>query len=158
MSETSLQETYAPLGRCFGCGPANAKGLRIRSFAKEESPDAEVVCEWQADTHHEAFEGVLNGGIIGTLLDCHSNWTALWHLVQRDSLDKTPSMVTAEFHVKLRRPTSADQPVHISAHAVSSEGNKIVVDAELRSGDEVTASCRGTFVSVGSDHPAYGRW
>ena len=27
----SLQETYAPNNRCFGCGPANEKGLRIRN-------------------------------------------------------------------------------------------------------------------------------
>lgn len=29
----SLQETFAPHGRCFGCGPANDKGLRIRCVA-----------------------------------------------------------------------------------------------------------------------------
>ena len=30
----SLQERYAPHNTCFGCGPANAQGLRIRSFAE----------------------------------------------------------------------------------------------------------------------------
>ena len=42
---TSLQETYAPANQCFGCGPSNAQGLRIRSFA--EGDDA-CVCRWTA--------------------------------------------------------------------------------------------------------------
>jgi hypothetical protein len=72
MSEQSLQEQYAPRGECFGCGPMNEKGLRIRSFAAGD----EVICEWQPETYHEAYPGMLNGGIIGTLMDCHCNWAA----------------------------------------------------------------------------------
>ena len=64
MTEKSLQETYAPHNACFGCGPANEKGLRIRSFASGD----ELVAEWHAEDHHEAFPGMLNGGIIGSLL------------------------------------------------------------------------------------------
>ena len=58
----SLQERYAPANACWGCGPANRDGLRIRSFARGE----EVVAEWQPEPRYEAFPGVLNGGIIGT--------------------------------------------------------------------------------------------
>ena len=67
--EKSLQETYAPNGICFGCGVGNEKGLRIRSFPEGE----EVVASWHAEAHHQAFPGMLSGGIVGTLLDCHSN-------------------------------------------------------------------------------------
>ncbi len=75
----SLQDTYAPQNRCFGCGPANEKGLRIKSFVEGDT----VVAEWRPEPHHLAFEGILNGGICGALLDCHSNWTAAHHLMQR---------------------------------------------------------------------------
>ena len=55
----SIQETYAPNLACFGCGPANAKGLHIRSF-----PDGdEIVAAWQPSKEYEAFEGMLSGGI-----------------------------------------------------------------------------------------------
>ena len=57
----SLQEKYAPQNACWGCGPANAEGLRIRSFPKND----EVVAEWMPEPKYEAFPGVLNGGIIG---------------------------------------------------------------------------------------------
>ena len=73
----SLQSHYSPASRCFGCGPANEQGLRIESHEAEEVGEpGELVAEWRPLPHHLAFEGVLNGGIIGTLLDCHANWTA----------------------------------------------------------------------------------
>ena len=75
----SLQEQYAPENACFGCGPANPDGLHIRSFVRGD----EVVAEWKPETRYEAFPGVLNGGIIGALLDCHCNWTAAWHLMNK---------------------------------------------------------------------------
>ncbi len=64
-NEKSLQETFAPNGICFGCGVANEKGLRIRSFENEAG---EYVAEWKAEEHHQAFPGMLTGGIIGSLL------------------------------------------------------------------------------------------
>ena len=156
--DLSLQERFAPQNRCFGCGSANERGLRIRSFAVGDDPDGEVWMEWQPEPHHEAFAGVLNGGIIGTLMDCHSNWTAVWHLMCRDGLDTAPTCVTADFHVRLLRPTPAGGAVRISAHAVSSEGQKVKVEATLTANGVPTATCSGTFVAVGPGHPAYERW
>jgi acyl-coenzyme A thioesterase PaaI-like protein len=153
----SLQERYAPAGRCFGCGPANAKGLRIRSFAKDDAADAVLVCDWTPETHHEAFENVLNGGIIGTLLDCHMNWTTIFHLMKKGGLDHAPCCVTAEFKVVLKRPTPLG-PVHIEAHVVSSTDDRATVEATMTAGGKITALGAGTFVAVKPDHPAYHRW
>jgi len=154
MDEKSLQETYGPHTVCFGCGPANEKGLRIRSFPQGD----EVVADWTPEKHHEAIPGMLNGGIIGTLLDCHSNWTAGWYLMQRDGGDKLPVTVTAEYAVKLHRPTPTDGPLRLVARVVELEGDRAVVEAELIAGGKVTATCRGTFVAVKPGHPAYHRW
>jgi acyl-coenzyme A thioesterase PaaI-like protein len=153
-SELSLQERYSPEGGCFGCGPANAEGLRIRSFPRGD----EVVCSWTPSAHHRAFPGMLNGGICGALLDCHSNWTAAHHLMGAQGLDAPPCTVTAEFHVKLRRPTPMDGPLELRARVVESAGDRAVVEATLEAGGHVTATCRGTFVAVRPGHPAYHRW
>jgi len=150
----SLQERYAPQNRCFGCGPSNEKGLRIRSFVKGD----EVVCEWRPQPHHLAFEGVLNGGICGALLDCHSNWTAAHHLMKKRGTDSPPYTVTADFHVVLKRPTPMDVPLKLQAHVVESSEDKAVVEATLTANEKVTATCRGTFVAVKEGHPAYNRW
>ncbi len=150
----SLQETYAPDNKCFGCGPANEKGLRIRSF---EEGDA-LVCEWHAQAHHQAFDGILNGGICGALLDCHSNWAATIHLMHSAGASTPPCTVTADFHVVLKRPTPIDAPIHIRAKVIESAADRAVVEASLEANGKVTATCRGTFVAVKEGHPAYHRW
>ena len=149
-----LQDRYAPHNACFGCGPSNPKGLRLKSVVEGD----QVVCDWTPEDHHEAFPGVLNGGIIGALLDCHSNWTAAWHLMQAQRLDTPPCTVTADYAVKLKRPTPSKQPVRLVAKVVESKGDRAVVEATLTSNGEVCATCRGTFVAVKPGHPAYHRW
>ncbi len=150
----SLQEQFAPHGACFGCGPANADGLRIRSVVHGD----EVVCTWQPETKHEAFPGMLSGGIAGTLLDCHCNWTAAWHLMQKLGTPTPPCTVTAEYTVKLRRPTPTTEPVLLKSRVVESSDDKVRVAATLEAGGKVCATCEGVFVAVKEGHPAYHRW
>lgn len=154
MAEPSLQERYAPHNACFGCGPANARGLRVRSFERGD----EVVAEWRAEPWHEAFEGMLSGGVTGTLLDCHSNWTAAVHLMRKAGGETPPCTVTADYHVKLLRPTPTDGPILLAARVVESGADRAVVEATLTAGGKVRATCRGTFVAVTEGHPAYHRW
>ncbi len=149
-----LQEQFAPGNVCFGCGPSNAKGLRIRSFAQGD----ELVALWTPSPHHEAFPGMLNGGIIGSLLDCHCNWTAAWTLMRQAGADRPPCTVTADYHIKLRRPTPSGGPVELRARAVEVQGDRAVIEGTLASGGQVCATCRGTFVAVREGHPAFFRW
>ncbi len=150
----SLQDTYAPENRCFGCGPSNPQGLRIQSFVAGD----EVVADWRPQPHHLAFEGMLNGGIIGALLDCHSNWTAAHHLMRQSGAETPPCTVTADFHVTLKRPTPMDRVLHLAARVVESHEDRATVEATLEADGKVTATCRGTFVAVRPGHPAYHRW
>jgi acyl-coenzyme A thioesterase PaaI-like protein len=154
----SLQDTYAPHNACFGCGPANEQGLRIQSMVVRDASGDHTVADWMPQPHHEAFPGMLNGGILGALLDCHCNWTAAWHLMERAGADAPPCTVTAEYHVKLRAPTPSDRPVHLAARVVESKDDRAVVEAVLSSDGKPTATCRGTFVAVKPGHPAYHRW
>jgi acyl-coenzyme A thioesterase PaaI-like protein len=180
--EPSLQDRFAPHNACFGCGPQNEKGLRLKSHV---AVDGSLVATFHPEPHHEAFPGVLNGGIIGALLDCHSNWTAAYALMMARGEAAPPCTVTAEFHVKLRHPTPTDVPVMLVARAVQVSGgsrgpraavgasvtateaatvtgpplpDRCTVDAELSSGGKVTATCHGLFVAVSEGHPAYHRW
>ena len=154
MSEKCLQEQFAPHNKCFGCGPANEQGLRLRSFARGD----ELVASWTPRPQHEAFEGILNGGIVGALLDCHCNWAAAWHLMQRNKLDRPPCTVTAEYTIQLRQPTPTSQPLDLTARVVESSERRAVVSGELSYQGSVTATCRGLFIAVKPGHPAYHRW
>ena len=150
----ALQDRYYKDGICFGCGPRNEKGLRIKSVVRGD----EVVATWRAEKHHEAFDGVLSGGITATLLDCHANWTAAYYLMRHSAADRPPATVTAEFAVKLLRPTPSEGPIELVARPVEVVDDRAVVDAELRAGGKVCATFRGTFIAVKPGHPAYGRW
>ena len=152
--EPSLQDRYAPTTRCFGCGPANADGLRIKSFVRGD----EVVCEWKPSVRHQAFDGVLNGGIVGTLFDCHCNWAAAYHLMTASGGDSPPCTVTAEYHVVLKRPTPSAGTVTVRARVVEASVDRAVVEGTLEAGGRVTATCRGVFVAVKEGHPAFHRW
>jgi acyl-coenzyme A thioesterase PaaI-like protein len=100
----------------------------------------------------------VNGGIVGALLDCHSNWTAAIHLMKQAGLDRPPCTVTAEFHVRLLRVTPSDAPLRLVARVVESSDDRATVDATIEAGGKATATCRGVFVAVKEGHPAFHRW
>ena len=152
--DQSLQARYAPTNACFGCGPANPDGLRLESFVDGD----EVVCTWHPTTMYEAFPGVLNGGIIGTLLDCHCNWAAAHHLMNRTGADRTPCTVTAEYSIKLRRPTPTDGPLRMRAKITESSDDRATVTGTLEADGHICATCKGIFVAVKEGHPAFHRW
>ena len=150
----SLQQQFAPRSTCFGCGPANPNGLHINSYPEGD----EVVARFTPEPHQEAYAGALNGGIIGTLFDCHCNWTAAYHLMRRDGLPSPPCTVTAEYTVRLRRPTPTDGVITLHARVVESSDDRATVEGALEAAGHVCATCRGTFVAVKPGHPAYHRW
>ena len=150
----SLQERYAPNSICFGCGPANKEGLHIQSYAENR----ETICQWTPLPQHEAFPGILNGGIIGTLLDCHSNWTAAWHLMNLHKKDHPPCTVTAYYNIQLKRPTPSKAPLQLRAWVLQSNEDRATIQAELLSNNKICATCEGLFVAVKEGHPAFHRW
>ena len=60
-----LQDRYAPNSECFGCGPANPQGLRIKSRVDGDR----VVADWTPAAHLQAFDGYVSGGFLGVLFD-----------------------------------------------------------------------------------------
>lgn len=152
--EQALQDRYAPHTRCFGCGPANPHGLHIKSFPEGN----EVVCRFRPQPHHEGFPGFLNGGIVGTLFDCHMNWTAAYFLMQRDQLPAPANTVTAEFCVWLEKPTPSNQELLLRARVVDAGRRRVTVEGELFAAGMRTARARGVFVAVKEEHPGWGRW
>lgn len=149
-----VQRLHAPTSICFGCGPANEHGLRIDSHREEEG----LVARFQPEAHHQAFPGMINGGIIGTLLDCHGNWAAAIAMMDRDGADQPPCTVTASYDVRLTRPTPAGTELVVRAHATRLEGRKAWVSMSLEAEGEVCATGEGLFVAVKEGHPAFHRW
>ena len=154
MGELSLQDQYGPETVCFGCGPANAKGLRIKSRVDGD----EVVLDWTPEPHHQAFEGAVAGGVIGALFDCHCNWTAAHHLMESSGAEAPPATVTADYAVRFKRPTGAGRPLTFRARVIEASEDRATVEGTVEADGVVCATCRGTFVAVKPGHPAYHRW
>jgi len=155
------QERYGVSSICFGCGPAQPLGLKVRTFevlGQSESGFV-TVAKWHPEPHHAAFPGMLNGGIIGAILDCHSNWTAALALRQRLNLESAPCTVTSSFKITLLKPTPSQGVVTLRAVPHSIEKDRfVVIHATLEAGGVITATCEGLFVAVKEGHPAYHRW
>ncbi len=150
----SLQDRFAPNLMCFGCGPKNEHGLQLKSFEEGEL----IVAEWNGQPYHQAFEGMLNGGIIGSLLDCHCNWAGCIRLMKEQGAATPPCCVTAEYTIKLHHPTPIAEPVKLRSWAEKAKGRLAIVKGEMWSGEILTAECEGVFVAVKPGHPAYHRW
>src|SRR6266566_1272091 len=89
---------------------------------------------------------------------CWGCWTAAYHLMKRAGDDHAPCTVTAEYAIKLLRPTPTKGPVYLSAKIVDLTGDRATVEGTLSAGGKVCATCRGIFVAVKEGHPAFHRW
>jgi acyl-coenzyme A thioesterase PaaI-like protein len=129
--------------QCWGCGAANPHGLHIKS----EWEGDESVCRYSPSSDFAAGPpDVLNGGIIGVLIDCHSVCTAMMHLERAEGPDPTRWCVTAELHVEYTRPTPLGPQVELRARVREVQGRRITVDCALRSNGVECA--RGKVVAV----------
>lgn len=131
----SIQERLYPQLTCFGCGHANPKGLHLRSYP-EGDPGATgaVVAEFRPWPEHDNGFGFLNGGIVATLLDCHSGAT-VYNGVQAGAVpaDAGPPalFVTAGLDIRYLRPAPLGETLGLRAEIVSAEADLVVVEAEL---------------------------
>lgn len=123
-----IQERLFPAMACFGCGPANPRGLRLRSFVYADA----VVAEFIPRPEHDNGLGFLNGGIICTVLDCHSAAAAVIHAQERGwSHEPGVGYVTAGIDLRFLRPTPLGEPLSLHARVISAEHAQIDVVAEL---------------------------
>lgn len=139
----SLQERYFPEMRCFGCGPANELGLRIRSY---EGLDDTVTAEFLPWPEHDNGLGYLNGGIISTLLDCHGAAAVVLTADRRGlAPDGTLQYVTAGLDVRFLRPAPLTEQVSLVARVVSGDESAVVVESELWFEEKVRAGATSTW-------------
>ncbi len=149
MTERPLQDRL-PEGHgarvCYGCGADNANGLRIKSRMEGE----QAVCRFTPEPHHQAFPGILNGGVIATVLDCHAIWTAVGvHLLRHNpgGLERSEAMfMTRKLTVEYLKPTPVDRELLIRGRVTKEGERSSVVEVELYAGEKLTA--RGEALAV----------
>ena len=127
----ALQDKYFAEMTCFGCGPANPDGLQLKS---ELAADGSVVATFMPWPQHDNGLGFLNGGIIATLLDCHSGITVT-HAAYEHGWEALAGMplpyVTAGLDVRYRRPAPLWEPVSLVAEIASATEPEIICHVRL---------------------------
>jgi acyl-coenzyme A thioesterase PaaI-like protein len=95
------------------------------------------------------------GGLVASLIDCHSIWTAIaWTYREEDRDHGSPpslSYVTGEINVRFLKPTALDQPVLLVARVVELHPKKAIVECDFYSGETKTAEGRVTAVRFNMD-------
>lgn len=140
----SLQRRYFPDMTCFGCGPANPDGLHLSSY---EDGDGGTVASFTPWPEHTNGLGYLNGGIICTLLDCHSATPMVLEAVRQGlwSLENPLPFVTAGLDVRYLRPTPLDEPLTLQARLLGATPDEALVEVELLAQDKVRAAGTATW-------------
>ena len=141
-----------PRNGCFGCGPDNVLGLRLKSRWDGEAS----VARFAPQPHHAAGPaGFLNGGIIATLIDCHCVGTAIaWaYRLEGRPIGSAPEIwcVTAELQVRYRRPTPIRPAVDLRAWLEQQAGRKFILGCALSVAGEVCAEGRVVALRVADD-------
>lgn len=128
--DRSIQERLYPTMTCFGCGPANPKGLQLRSFPADGFVSA-VFRPW---LEHDNGLGYLNGGIIATVLDCHSAAAVIHEADLRGWTAENGvalPYVTAGLDVRYLRPAPLAEPSELRAVITFADPDVMTVDVEL---------------------------
>lgn len=147
----ALQDICLPTGMCYGCGSANPDGLQIKSYWSEGGQF--VVCQFQPQPKHSSgFKNATYGGLIASLIDCHSNWTAMAFGYRAEGREPGTqpliASVTGSLNVKYLKPTPMDQPIYLRAWVEGDVGRKTRVLCELGTADQVTALGDSVFVRI----------
>lgn len=147
MTEKAFQDYYPDeLGYCYGCGRLNEHGLQIKSHWAGE----EAVAVFQPKPFHIAIPGFVYGGLIASIIDCHSTGTAAaaaYRAENRD-MDTEPPLrfVTGALHVDFLQPTPLGVELEARARIKEIKGRKIVVTSTLSANGTICA--RGEVVAV----------
>jgi len=132
--DQALQDLI-PGNHCFGCGPANQGGLQLKSYW---SAPGETRSSFQPAREHSAGpEHILNGGIIATLIDCHSICTAIanYYSLGNQTVGSDPQIwcVTGSIEIRYMEPARIDQPAELLARVIDAGKRKTIVNCSLSS-------------------------
>ncbi len=149
--QLSLQNVVHPTGTCYGCGTANPDGLQLKSHWSEDGQF--VIAQFDVPPKYTSgFKDAAYGGVVASLIDCHSNWTAIAFSYRAEGREPgTEPMiasVTGELCIKYLKPTPMSQTLHLKAWVEGEVGRKTRVICELGTADTVTARGDSVFVRI----------
>ena len=147
MTNKAFQDYYPDdLSHCYGCGRLNEHGMKIKSYWDGK----ESVCIHQPKPYYTAIPGYAYGGLIASLIDCHSTGTAAAakYRSEKREMDTLPQIrfLTASLHVDYLLPAPLGGVIEIRGRVKEIKGRKVIVESWLIAGGQICA--RGEVVAV----------
>jgi acyl-coenzyme A thioesterase PaaI-like protein len=147
MAPKAFQDYYPDeLSHCYGCGRLNGHGHQLKSYWDGE----ETVSIFLPQPYHTAVPGYVYGGLIASIIDCHSTGTASAAAFRAEGrkMDTAPPLrfVSASLHVDYLRPTPIGVPLEVRGKVLELKGRKVVISSTVKAGGQVCA--RGRVVAV----------
>jgi acyl-coenzyme A thioesterase PaaI-like protein len=147
----AIQDTYPDdFAHCYGCGRQNEHGYQIKTYSGVGS----TVTEHEPEPFHRGAGEFAYGGIIASLIDCHSTGSAAIFWMQTNGRpvgsEESPRFVTARLEIDYVAPTPLG-PLRLVGTADEVGDRKVVVSTELRAAGEVTARGRAVLVRLIGD-------
>ncbi len=147
MAQKAFQDYYPDdLSHCYGCGKLNEHGHQIKSYWDGE----ESVAAFLPDERYTAIPGFVYGGLIASLVDCHSTGTASAAFYRKEGreMDTQPAIrfVTASLKVDYLAPTPLGSELEIRGRVVEITEKKVIVETIVSANN--TPCAKGTVVAV----------
>ena len=143
----AFQDYYPEhLAHCYGCGRLNEHGYRIKTFWDGD----ESLTRFTPQPFHTAIPGFVYGGLVASLVDCHSTGTAAAAMYRSEGrdMDSLPSFrfVTGSLQVSYLKPTPLGPELEIRGRVQEIKGRKVIVESTVVVNGVVTA--RGEVVAI----------
>lgn len=134
----AFQEYYTiDFSHCYGCGTQNEYGHQLKTYWEGD----ETVSKFTPKPEHTALPGFVYGGLLASLIDCHSTGTgaAAIHreLKEEDRQEFYPRCVTASLKVDYLKPTPIDCTLELRGKIKELKGRKVIVSVELFAKGEI---------------------
>ena len=122
---------------CFGCGPANQTGLKLKFYVNQEDT---IVCHLEVPKRFEGPPGLTHGGVIATLLD---------EAMSKVNRHKGVVAMTRQMEVEYLRPVPLRTPLRLEGRASGGGGRVHRCEAAVIDADgNVLAQSKGVFIQV----------
>ena len=147
MPERSIQDSIGDQNGCWGCGPSNTHGLRIKSYWERD----EGVCRFiPAAWHNAGPPDLVNGGILASIIDCHAVCFAIadCYRMEGRAIGSEPLIwcATGNLEVSYLRPTPLGPELTVRALVSERAGRKTMLDCGVWA--EGVECARGRVVAV----------
>ena len=147
MKIEAIQDFYPDdIAVCYGCGKNNDHGYHVRTAWDGK----EGIFRFKPEPYHTAFPGVVYGGLIASLIDCHSIGTAIAASYQAEDRapDTEPEImcVTGKLSVSFIKPTPTGKELLLRAQVKELSDKKVIVTCSMYVEDKICAE--GEVVAV----------